>query len=187
MKTYRCGIMLQKQVECINNGICIAKQSNHTSSFFISDRSEIMRCHLLILLYQSLGHHKFLHSILARILKHLLASKLRHCIAHLKRRIHHNAVVTIKHLGIHSAHRCAYYQVGLFFLAHLSQHLNSLLWMKRDITSHNSCVGQQSAQHCHCTRLCRRTKTVYIHYLLARHEVGILLYILILYFHIQLI
>ena len=75
MEMYGGGVVFAEYSECVHNRVFVAEESYHTSALLIGYVGKAVCCHLLIFLYQSLCHHKFLNSVLAGILKHLLASE----------------------------------------------------------------------------------------------------------------
>ena len=185
VEAYRRGIVLVEEVVGVHYGVVVAEECDDACALVgVGGVLEVVRRHLLILLYEALRHDELLHSVLARVLEHLLARELRHGVAHLEGWVHQYAVEAREHLGIHAAHRRAYDEVGLLLGCHRLQHLQTFFGMQRNVARHNRSVGHQRAQHLHRARLCRRTESVYIHEFLAPHKLGVLLYKLI--FHCRL-
>lgn len=185
VETDGCGIMLVEEVVGVHHGVVVAEESDDTGTLLgVGSMLEVVRSHLLVLLYEALRDDELLHSVLARVLEYLLARELRHGVAHFEGWVHQYAVESGEHLGVHAAHRRADDEVGLLLGCHRLQHLQTFFGVQRNVARYNRSVGHQRAQHLHRARLCRRTEAVYIHEFLAPHKLGVLLYKLI--FHCRL-
>ena len=137
----------------------------------------------MIFLHHRFSHNELLHAVLSRVMKGLLAhhSVSAHSVCYAKSRVYENPVKTMQLLGIHSSHRCSYDEVGLLALYHRAKHGKSFVRVNGNIVCNNCCRGQHGAYPRYRSTICRRCEAVNIHYLLALHDVGELL--LILVFH----
>ena len=183
-------IVLVEEVEGVNHRVLIAEETINSFLILGGDVLEAALCDVAVFLDESLGNHQFVYSILSRVLELLLAGHAAHRVAHLEGWVHEDAVVAFQHLGVHTTHRGADDEVGLFCLYQFLKHFHSFLRMHRNVFCHEGGVRHQFLQHLHGAALTRREETVNIHDFLARHEVGELLDIRIfhcfLYFNILL-
>ena len=178
-------VVFGKQGIGVHQRVLVAEESPHVFLLLLRCVHEALLLHITILLYHRLGDDELLHAVLSRVLEGLLAHHAvrAHCVGDAQGGVHEYSVVPMQLLGIHSSHRRSYDEVGLFALCHLAQHGNSLVRVNGDIVRNDSCRRQHRAYSGHRSAACRRAEAVNIHYLLALHEVGELL--LILVFHIS--
>ena len=96
--------MAAEEVEGVDHGIGVAEKTVYAIRFSQRLGREAMCGGFCVFLYQTLGDHKLLHTVLTGILEDLLAGELRHRLAHLESGIDKDAVEAVELFGIHSAH-----------------------------------------------------------------------------------
>ena len=151
-------VMRAEEVPSVHQVVLVAEQSPHTALLFglvlmghLLKGGEALVCHILVFFLQGLGHHELRLAVLPRVLPSLLSghAMLFHGLGHLEGRVHTDAVEAVKHLGVHAAHRRAYYEVGLLLLGLLPQQLQAFLGMKRDVESHDLGAREGLADELH--------------------------------------
>ena len=139
MKADYLTIMLRKDTTRLSSykRIGIAKQSEHTLLLLFVDSRKALSGYLLILLNKALRHDDVLNAVFTRVLEGLLSqhAMLCHCVTHEECRIDQYTVIAIKHLGIHAAHGCSYYEIRILLLALFTQKSHRLLRMERQVVS----------------------------------------------------
>ena len=152
------AVVLREQVARMHHGIFVAKESvNPVAALLLGYAGKAFGGNLLILLHESLGYDKLLNAVLTGIKKGVLAQHavLKHCVAHLKGRIYQYAVVSVEHLGIHSAHGRTDDEVGIFSVTDVMKKVHGLGWMQRQVGSHYGGAGQHLANLDDSARLSR--------------------------------
>ena len=120
--------MLAEHVEGVDDGVGIAEETVDAALLGGIDMAEAVGGNLLILLLQGFRDDDVLHSVLARVLIGLLSKHivLQDGRPHLKGGVDTDAVVAIKHLGIHAAHGRADDEVGVLAVGETVQEVHSL-------------------------------------------------------------
>ena len=142
----------------MHHGVFVAKESvNPVAALLLGYAGKAFGGNLLIFLHESLCYDKLLNAVLTGIKKGVLAQHavLQHGVAHLKGRIYQYAVVSVEHLGIHSAHRRTDNQVGIFSLASMVKQVHGLGRMQRQVGSNYGGAGQHLANLDDSARLSR--------------------------------
>ena len=185
MKTNSCLVVGVEQVVGINRCVCIAEEAPHALQVFVVKPLKAVLRHVLIGFYQCLGHDEVLYTVQSGIREMLSPHHpmCLHRLTHLQSRVHDNTVEAAQHLCIHTAHRGADDEVGVFFVAHLPQQCHCLFRFYGQVRSYHRRVGQNLTDTCYGARLSGRTEAVDIENLLPLHQFRELFDILVCLFH----
>lgn len=176
MEVGSMSVVLAEEVEGVNNRVVVAKESIDMV-VVVGSMLEVEFAYLAVFLFQGFGYEKFCFAISTRILPLLFASHamLLHGVVHAEGRVDTNAVDAIELFGIHTTHGSTNDKVGLFALTDIVEQAYSLSGMEWHVVGYNLGIRECFADASNCSRLGRRAEAMDIHYLFARHEVGVLL------------
>ena len=173
-----------KDFHRVYHRVLVAEESvDALAALLVGHTAEALGRNGLVFLDQSLSYDEVLHAVLTRVQEGVLAhhAVFQHRVAHQEGRVYHNPVMSVKHFGVHSAHRRAYYQVGILAPAGVPEQQHGLLGVQRKVGGDDRCAGKHLAQLKHRARLSRRSEAVHVEYLLPLHYPGELY--LVVYFH----
>ena len=168
------GVVLMEEAEGVHQIVLVAEEPPYTLAFTIVHTAETLVCHPFILLHQVVVYKELLHTVFTGIEEGLCSrhAMLHHRLADFEGGVEHDAVIAVEHLGIHTTHRGADDEVGLFCLAHPVEQRKSLIGMKRHVFGYHRGIAKHFAQAVYRTRAGRGAEAVYIHHFLPSHHVG---------------